>query len=292
MRGIVLAGGAGTRLHPLTKCMSKQLLPVYDKPMIYYPLSVLMNAGITEIMIITTGRDLGRFKGLLGDGSRFGVRFEYAVQDEPKGIAEAFIIGEKFIGDGDVMLILGDNIFYGGGLQGKLDHARDLACLGYPSVFCHPVKDPRRYGVATINSWSNTVDTIEEKPAEPKSNLAVTGLYIYPNNVIEIAKTIKPSDRGELEITDINKVYIDHQGMGLNAETLGEGFAWMDAGTQPDLMHASTFIEMIEATQGCKVACLEEIALKQGNINLDQLREIASGMNNEYGEYLMNIVGG
>lgn len=288
MKGIVLAGGAGTRLYPITKSISKQLIPIYDKPMIYYPISALMLAGIRDILVISTPYDLPGFKRLLGDGSELGVHFSYAEQPSPDGLAQAFIIGEEFIGDDNVCLVLGDNIFYGSGFTGLLRESVRQVEEGYSTVFGYYVNDPERYGVAEIDSEGNCL-SIEEKPEHPKSNYAVVGLYFYPNDVIEIAKGVKPSARGELEITSVNQVYLKRH--TLKVQTLKRGFAWLDTGTHDSLSEASTFIEVIEKRQGLKIACLEEIAFKHGWISADKLREIAQPMaKNDYGKYLLSLI--
>lgn len=288
MKGIVLAGGSGTRLYPITKGISKQLIPIFDKPMIYYPISALMLAGIREILIISTPYDLPGFKRLLGDGSELGVHFEYAEQPSPDGLAQAFIIGEQFIGDDCACLVLGDNIFYGSGFSGLLKQSVENAeKYGQATVFGYYVNDPERYGVAEFDDKGNCL-SIEEKPTYPKSNYAVVGLYFYPNSVVEIAKNIKPSPRGELEITTVNQEYLKQK--KLKVQTLQRGFAWLDTGTHDSLSEASTFIEVIEKRQGLKVACLEEIAFKRGWITKEQLRVIAEPMvKNDYGKYLLQI---
>ena len=290
MKGIILAGGSGTRLYPITMGVSKQLLPIYDKPMIYYPLSVLMLAGISEILIITTPEDSDSFKRLLGDGSRFGITLSYATQPSPEGLAQAFILGEEFIGGDDVCLVLGDNIFYGQGFTPKLKHAVENAKNGQgATVFGYQVKDPERFGVVEFDDNLKAI-SIEEKPSNPKSHFAVTGLYFYDNSVVEMAKQVEPSHRGELEITCLNEMYLD-QGK-LNVEMLGRGFAWLDTGTHESLLEAAQFVETIEKRQGYKIACLEEIAFNNGWLNKQSLEALAKPfIKNSYGQYLMALIG-
>ena len=285
-KGIILAGGSGTRLYPITKGVSKQLLPIYDKPMIYYPISVLMLAGIQDILIITTPEDKESFERLLGDGLQFGVRLQYAIQPSPDGLAQAFIIGEEFIGDSNVCLVLGDNIFYGQGFTPMLKQA--VARQKGATVFGYQVKDPERFGVVEFDEHKRAI-SLEEKPKQPKSNFAVTGLYFYDNDVIQIAKEVKPSERGELEITTVNQMYLERG--DLNVELLGRGFAWLDTGTHASLLEAAQFVETIEKRQGYKVACLEEIALNNGWLSKEQVLEIGRSMSkNDYGQYLISLV--
>ena len=289
MKGIVLAGGSGTRLYPITKGVSKQLLPIFDKPMVYYPISVLMLAGIRDILIISTPYDLPGFRRLLGDGSDYGVRFEYAEQPSPDGLAQAFLIGERFIGNDSVCLVLGDNIFHGAGLSQMLREAvRTAESDEKATVFGYWVNDPERYGVATFDKQGNCL-SIEEKPEKPKSNYAVVGLYFYPNKVVDVAKHIKPSARGELEITTVNQQFLNDG--ELKVQTMGRGFAWLDTGTHDSLSEASTFIEVIEKRQGLKVACLEGIAYRQGWITEEKMRQLAQPMlKNQYGQYLLDLI--
>jgi glucose-1-phosphate thymidylyltransferase len=289
MKGIVLAGGSGTRLYPITRGVSKQLLPIYDKPMVYYPISVLMLAGIRDILIITTPSDQSAYIRLLGDGSSFGINLHYQVQDSPDGLAQAFILGEDFIGSEDVCLVLGDNIFYGQGLTPKLKRALDMAaCNKRATVFCYQVRDPQRFGVVEFGE-DNLAISIEEKPQNPKSNYAITGLYFYPNSVIEVAKSVEPSHRNELEITCVNRFYLEKS--NINVEVLGRGFAWLDTGTHDSLIEASQFVQTLEHRQGYKVACLEEIAFTNGWLSKGQLKEIAKPLlKSGYGQYLIDLV--
>lgn len=288
MKGIILAGGSGSRLYPITKGVSKQLLPVYDKPMIYYPLSVLMLAGIRDILIISTPNDLGNFKKLLGDGHDLGLNLSYVEQPSPDGLAQAFILGEDFIGNDNVCLVLGDNIFYGSGFSGMLKNARINLSKGKSTVFAYYVKDPERSGVAEFDNYGNVI-SIEEKPKNPKSNYAVVGLYFYTNDVIQISKNVKPSERGELEITSVNQSYLKQKKLKL--ELLGRGFAWLDTGTHDSLLEAGNFIESVESRKGLKVACLEEIAFRMKYIDADQVRKLAEPFKkNGYGQYLLNLV--
>ncbi|MGJ8682004.1 glucose-1-phosphate thymidylyltransferase RfbA [Paraglaciecola sp.] len=287
-KGIILAGGSGSRLSPITKGVSKQLLPIYDKPMIFYPISVLMLAGIKDILIITTPEEQSSFQRLLGDGSQFGINLSYAIQPSPDGLAQAFIIGENFIGNDNVCLVLGDNIFYGAGLSPKLKNAVERNSGA--TVFGYQVKDPERFGVVEINKQTRKAISIEEKPKKPKSNYAVTGLYFYDNSVIEIAKNITPSERGELEITCINNEYLKRN--NLNVEILGRGFAWLDTGTYNSLLEAAQYVETIERIQGFKIACLEEIAFNQGWLSIEDIRILAKPlMKNSYGQYLLSLLG-
>lgn len=288
MKGIVLAGGSGTRLYPITKGVSKQLLPIFDKPMVYYPISVLMLAGIRDILIISTPQDLPGFKRLLGDGSDYGVSFTYAEQPSPDGLAQAFIIGREFIGDDSACLVLGDNIFFGSNFRKKLKAAVEDAESGKATVFGYRVADPERYGVAEFDEEGNCI-SIEEKPEVPKSDYAVVGLYFYPNKVVDVAANIKPSARGELEITSVNQVFLDEQ--NLKVQTLGRGFAWLDTGTHDSLSEASTFVEVIEKRQGLKISCLEAIAFENGWVDADKLEQLAQPMaKNQYGQYLLHLV--
>lgn len=289
MKGIVLAGGAGTRLHPSTIAVSKQLLPIYDKPMIYHPISVLMLAGIRDILIISTPVDLPNFKRLLGDGSQFGVKFSYKEQPSPDGLAQAFILGEEFIGNDDAALVLGDNIFYGGGFSGKLKRVvQNIKNNGGAAVIGYPVKDPQRFGVVEFDN-DGKVLSIDEKPQNPKSNYAVTGLYFYDNRVVEYAKNLKPSVRGELEITDLNNIYL-HNG-NLSVELLGRGFAWLDTGTHHSLLQAGQFVQTVEENQGIKIACLEEVAFRMGYVTKEDLRKVVDKyINNEYYNYIKNML--
>ena len=289
MKGIILAGGSGSRLYPITKAVSKQLLPIYDKPMIYYPLSVLMLAGIKDILIISTPEDIGNFERLFENGNQFGLRISYKTQPSPDGLAQAFILGEEFIGNDNVALVLGDNIFYGHGLPKLLKSARENAeNEGVATVFGYYVKDPQRYGVAEFDVEGNVI-SVEEKPENPKSNYAVTGLYFYTNEVVDIAKNVQPSARGELEITSVNQEYLNRK--RLKVELMGRGFAWLDTGTHESLIDAGRFIETIETRQGLKISCIEEIAFKKGFIDAEQLKKLAEPLSkNQYGEYLLNLI--